>query len=82
MLSRWDDLKHVKDICYADNIGKVKGPALTIGLGCRVCERANCQHRGALPGGQHMRFDLSKRYSGLFEHEILNFWVSLFFGVT
>ena len=62
------DLKYVKDICYADNIGNVKGPVLTpIGLGCRVCERANCQHRGALPGGQHMRFDLSKRYSGLFD---------------
>lgn len=62
------DLKYAKDICYADNLGNLKAPALTpIGLGCRVCERQNCQHRGALPGGQHMRFDLSKRYSGLFD---------------
>ena len=62
------DLKYAKDICYADNLGNLKAPALTpIGLGCRVCERANCQHRGALPGGQNMRFDLSKRYSGLFD---------------
>ena len=62
------DLKYAKDTCYADNLGNLKAPALTpIGLGCRVCERQNCQHRGALPGGQHMRFDLSKRYSGLFD---------------
>lgn len=62
------DLKYAKDICYADNLGNLRAPALTpIGLGCRVCERANCQHRGALPGGQNMRFDLSKRYSGLFD---------------
>ena len=62
------DLKYAKDICYADNLGNLKAPALTpIGLGCRVCERANCQHRGALPSGQNMRFDLSKRYSGLFD---------------
>ncbi len=50
------DLKYAKDICYADNLGNLKAPALTpIGLGCRVCERQNCQHRGALPGGQQVR---------------------------
>lgn len=62
------DLKYAKDICYADNAVNLKTEALTpIGLGCQVCERQNCQHRGALPRGQHMRFDLSKRYSGLFD---------------
>ena len=62
------DLKYARDICYADSHVNIKSPVLTpIGLGCRVCERQNCQHRGALPRGQKMRFDLSKRYSSLFD---------------
>jgi len=62
------ELKYAKDICYADTMATMKAPALTpIGLGCRVCERQNCQHRGALPRGHNMRFDLSRRYAGLFD---------------
>ena len=62
------DLKYARDICYADSVINHKTPILTpIGLGCRVCSRQNCQHRGALPHGQNMYFDLTKRYSGLFD---------------
>jgi len=62
------DLKFAKEIGYTDHMINLKDPALTpIGLGCHVCEHQHCQHRGALPRGQKLRFDLSKRYSGLFD---------------
>ncbi|MBT7221048.1 MAG: DUF2083 domain-containing protein, partial [Alphaproteobacteria bacterium] len=38
-----------------------------IGLGCQVCERQNCQHRGRPPRGHKLRFDLTRRRSGLFD---------------
>ena len=61
------DLKFAKEIGYTDQMINLKEPSLTpIGLGCHICERQNCQHRGALPRGQKLRFDLSKRHSGLF----------------
>lgn len=62
------DLKFAKEIGYTDHMINLKDASLTpIGLGCHICERQNCQHRGALPRGQKLRFDLSKRYSGLFD---------------
>ena len=62
------DLKFAKDICYADVFVNLKTPALTpIGLGCQVCERQNCQHRGSPPRGHKLRFDITRRHSGLFD---------------
>lgn len=62
------DLKFAKEIGYTDQMINLKEPFLTpIGLGCHICERQNCQQRGALPRGQKLRFDISKRYSGLFD---------------
>ena len=64
----WCDLKFSKDICYADSNLNIKSPTLTpIGLGCQVCERQNCQHRGRPPRGHKLRFDLTRRRSGLFD---------------
>ena len=61
------DLKFAKNICYADSFVNAKTTALTpIGLGCHVCERQNCQHRGSPPRGHKLRFDISRRHSGLF----------------
>ena len=63
------DLKFAKDICYADMFVNLKTPALTpIGLGCQVCERQNCQHRGNPPRGHKLRFDITRRHSGLFDN--------------
>ncbi|MDC0563251.1 DUF2083 domain-containing protein [Alphaproteobacteria bacterium] len=61
-------LKFSKDICYADSNLNIKSPTLTpIGLGCQVCERQNYQHRGRPPRGHKLRFDLTRRRSGLFD---------------
>ena len=44
------DLKFSRDICYADSNANIKLPTLTpIGLGCQLCERQNCEHRGCPP---------------------------------
>ena len=62
------DLRFSRDICYADSNVNIKSPTLTpIGLGCQVCERQNCQHRGRPPRGHKLRFDLTRRRSGLFD---------------
>lgn len=61
------DLKYVSEIGYGDMLAGAKTATLTpIGLGCSVCERQNCQHRGAPPRGQKPQYDLSRRSSGLF----------------
>ena len=61
------DLKYAPQICHADILGSSRTPALTpIGLGCQVCEREGCQHRGSPPRGHRAQYDLSRRHSGLF----------------
>lgn len=61
------DLKYASDIVYGDMLGGAKASSLTpIGLGCSVCERQHCQHRGSPPRGQKPQYDLSRRHSGLF----------------
>ena len=62
------EMKHMKDIAYADSLSGAKAGAITpIGMGCRVCERLDCGHRGSPPVGHKLRFDVSKRQSGLFD---------------
>ena len=62
------DVKHVENIVYADSFSFGKSnPAVPIGLGCRTCERGNCQHRGEPPLGREIKFDPNQRYAGLFE---------------
>ena len=62
------DLKHAKDIALADPLITAKTPTITpIGLGCQLCERTACQHRGAPPIGRTLRFDSYRRQSGLFD---------------
>ena len=50
----------------AVNLGNLKALALTP-IGLSHTPGMLAKHRGALPSGQNMRFDLSKRYSGLFD---------------
>ena len=60
--------QHVENIVYADGFSFGKSnPAVPIGLGCRTCERGNCQHRGEPPLGREIKFDPNQRYAGLFE---------------
>ena len=49
------DLKYASDIVYGDMLGGAKASSLTpIGLGCSVCERQHCQHRGSPPEDLNM----------------------------
>ena len=62
------DFRHVKDIAYADSLTNSKTtPTTPIGMGCGVCERTDCQHRGRPPIGHELRFDPTRRQSGLFD---------------
>ena len=62
------DMKHAREIALADPLLSTKTPTMTpIGLGCQICERSNCQHRGAPPLGRALRFDPLRRQSGLFD---------------
>lgn len=62
------EMKHMKDIAYADSLSSSKSADVTpIGMGCKVCERLDCGHRGSPPVGHRLRFDPSKRQSGLFD---------------
>jgi len=62
------DVKHAKEIGHADALLAAKTPLVTpIGLGCQLCERADCQHRGAPPLGRPLRFDAYRRQSALFD---------------
>ena len=62
------DFRHVKDIGYADALTNSKSTPFTpIGMGCGVCERIDCQHRGRPPLGHELRFDPTRRQSGLFD---------------
>ena len=62
------ELKHAKDIALADQLLGPKNPALTpIGLACQLCDKSDCQHRGAPPLGRALRFDPFRRQSGLFD---------------
>lgn len=61
-------MKHMKDIAYADSLTSSKSVNVTpIGMGCLVCERLECEHRGSPPVGHRLRFDPTKRQSGLFD---------------
>lgn len=62
------EMKHARDIGLADNLLSPKSPPLTpIGLACHLCEKADCQHRGAPPVGRTLRFDSYRKQSGLFD---------------
>ena len=62
------EMKHMKDIAYADSMTSSKSVQVTpIGLGCQVCERLDCGHRGSPPVGHKLQFDPTKRKSGLFD---------------
>ena len=62
------EMKHAKDIGLADSLLSPKAPSFTpIGLACQLCEKPECQHRGAPPLGRTLRFDAHRRQSGLFD---------------
>ena len=62
------EMKHAKDITMADSLLAAKTPSITpIGLACQLCEKADCQHRGAPPVGRSLRFDTYRKQSGLFD---------------
>jgi len=62
------DVRYLKELCYTDKMVAEKSvAAVPIGLGCQICERSECQHRSALPIGQEMRIDLTKRHVGLYQ---------------
>ncbi|MDB3892450.1 DUF2083 domain-containing protein, partial [Alphaproteobacteria bacterium] len=62
------EIKHAREIGLADNLLSPKTPSYTpIGLACQLCEKTDCQHRGAPPLGRALKFDANRRHSGLFD---------------
>ena len=62
------EMKHARDIGLADSLLSPKTPSFTpIGLACQLCEKKECQHRGAPPLGRSLKFDAHRRQSGLFD---------------
>ena len=62
------EMKYASDIMHADDLAQHKNaPIVPIGMGCSLCERAACQHRGAPPLGRPLQFDSTRRQSGLFD---------------
>ena len=62
------DVKHARNIVMADNLLSSKTPSFTpIGLACQICEKKECQHRGAPPLGRTLKFDPYRKHSGLFD---------------
>ena len=64
------EMKHMKDIVYADALSNSKSAEVTpIGMGCQICERLDCGHRGTSPVGHIQKFDPTKRRSVLFDFD-------------
>ncbi|RBQ16977.1 Cro/Cl family transcriptional regulator [Spongiactinospora rosea] len=51
------ELRHAHRLIYADGLDLSRPQVTPIGLGCKVCERADCAQRAFPPTGTHVRAD-------------------------